>query len=441
MTAPVQVHRFAPRGAALDVMHCRAPEVLLAGPAGTGKSRGALEKLHLMCLGTSNTRALIVRQTAVSLASSALKTYERDVASKALVDGSVWYYGGSQREPAQYRYSNGSSIAIGGMDRPTKVMSTEYDVIYAQEATELTLEGWEALSSRLRNGRLSFQQLLADCNPQHPTHWLKQRCEAGATTMLHSRHQDNPLYFDAQGRETEAGRAYMDRLRALTGVRRLRLLDGIWAAAEGVIYDGFDERLHVVDELPRGWETWETYWSIDFGFTHPFVWQEWVVDGDGRAYLYREIYRTRRLVEDHAADIMRLVTDGKGRWTRPKPRRILADHDAEDRATFERKVGLATEAANKTVSEGLQAVAERWKPAGDGKPRLFLRRGATVHRDQDQVDAGKPASTLEEMPAYVWNDTKDQPVKDLDDGCDAMRYFVAELDLRGITRVRVPRRR
>jgi PBSX family phage terminase large subunit len=441
MTAPVQVHRFEPRGAALEVMHCRDAEVLLAGPAGTGKSRAALEKVHLMCLGTSNVRALIVRQTAVSLASSALKTYERDVAAAAITDGSVWYYGGSQREPAQYRYANGSSIAIGGMDRPTKVMSTEYDVIYAQEATELTLEGWEALNSRLRNGRLSFQQLLADCNPQHPTHWLKQRCESGSTTMLHSRHQDNPLYFDAAGRETEKGAAYMARLRALTGVRRLRLLDGIWAAAEGVIYDGFDERIHVVDALPTGWETWTSYWAIDFGYTHPFVWQEWVIDPDGRAYLYREIYRTKRLVEDHVRHIKRLVWTPSGHWIRPRPRRILADHDAEDRATFERHMGLKVTPANKVVSEGIQAVAGRFKLAGDGRPRAFLRKGATVERDQDQIDAGKPASTLEEMPAYVWNEDKDQPVKDMDDGCDTMRYMIAELDLRGVSNVRVPRRR
>ncbi len=43
MTAPAQlVHRFVPRGAALEAMNHRGKEILLAGPAGTGKSRAAL---------------------------------------------------------------------------------------------------------------------------------------------------------------------------------------------------------------------------------------------------------------------------------------------------------------------------------------------------------------------------------------------------------------
>jgi len=65
-------------------MRYRGGEVLLAGPAGTGKSRAALEKLHLICLLTPNVRALVMRKTAVSLTTSAIKTYESDVAIQAL---------------------------------------------------------------------------------------------------------------------------------------------------------------------------------------------------------------------------------------------------------------------------------------------------------------------------------------------------------------------
>jgi hypothetical protein len=42
---------------------------------------------------------------------------------------------------------------IGGMDKPTKIMSSEYDFIYVQEAIELTETDWENLTTRLRNGR------------------------------------------------------------------------------------------------------------------------------------------------------------------------------------------------------------------------------------------------------------------------------------------------
>lgn len=432
-------HHYVARGAAHDAFTRREEEVLLAGPAGTGKSRGAMEKLHLMALLNPGMRGLIIRKTATSLTSSALKTWERDVVREALIDGSVWFHGGSNREPPAYRYTNGSTVAIGGMDKPIKVMSTEYDVAYVQEATEFDENEWESLTIRMRNGRMSFQQIIADCNPAHPTHWLRQRANRGQTVMLHSRHEDNPRYFNVDGSMTVEGAAYMARLDGLTGVRRLRLKDGIWAASEGVIYDGWDESKHVIDRFDVPYH-WPRFWSIDFGYVHPFVWQDWTARPDGGLVLVREIYHTRRLVSDHAKQIKRLHTeDGSedGRWTSPRPTFIVADHDAEDRATFEREIGWGTIAANKTVSEGIQAVAERLKlDRPGGRPRLEIMRDACVEQDQELVDAKAPTCTAEEVPGYVWAPGKEQPVKERDDGCDAGRYLVAEVDLRGSTNIR-----
>jgi phage terminase large subunit len=326
-------------------------------------------------------------------------------------------------------------------------MSSEYDMIYVQEAIELSVTGWEHASSRLRNGRMPYQQIIADTNPSTPTHWLKQRCNRGDTRILESRHTDNPVLYDDEGALTERGAAYMKILDRLTGPRRLRLKDGLWVAAEGQIFEQFDESVHVIDpfEIPR---SWRRVWSIDFGFTHPFVLQCWAIDPDGRAYLYREIYHTGRLVEEHAEQIMSLVSTPdpgyvhrgtsrrrayQGRiWTEPKPQAIVCDHDAEGRATFEREVGMPTRAAQKAVTDGLQAVQSRLKRAGDGRPRLFLLRGALVERDKDLALAMKPTSTVEEIPGYIWSNhkTKDEPVKAEDDGCDGLRYFVMDQDRR-----------
>lgn len=450
---PELVHHFKPRGAALELMRHRGSRVLLAGPAGTGKSRAALEKAHLMCLLTPNVRGLILRKTAVSLTASAVKTYETAVATQALLDGTVTFFGGSKREPAQYRYSNGSSIALGGMDNPMKVMSTEYDWIFVQEATELQPDEWEMADSRLRNGVLSFQQLIADCNPQDPMHWLKLDCEAGRTKMLHSRHEDNPRYFNDDGTMTEEGAAYIARLDALTGVRYLRLRKGIWAAAEGVIYEDFNPALHLVDqfEVPVDWQR---IWAVDFGYVHPFVWQDWAIDPDGVMVLVQEIYRTQTLVEDHARTIRASMGLGPidsmtGRvlpyggpevrgWKAKKPRIILCDHDAEDRATLERHIGWPTRPASKNVKDGIQATSARFRLDGRGRPRIkFMRDAALGGRDPELVDAKRPASTPEEIPGYVWNDKgKDEPKKDLDDGDDTLRYCVMEVDVQPQPRLR-----
>jgi hypothetical protein len=41
---------YQPIGAALTAFYSRAPEVLLSGPAGIGKSRSLLEPMHLQIL-------------------------------------------------------------------------------------------------------------------------------------------------------------------------------------------------------------------------------------------------------------------------------------------------------------------------------------------------------------------------------------------------------
>src|SRR5690606_16116885 len=205
------------------------------------------------------------------------------------------------------RYDNGSVIVVGGMDKATKIMSSEYDLVFADEATELTVDDWEAITSRLRHGRLSFQQLLAACNPDAPTHWLKQRCDKGLTRLINTRHEDNPVYYNPDGTLTERGRDYIGKLDRLTGVRHARLRRGVWAAAEGMVYSDYQDAVHVVDPFPIP-DHWTRYLAVDFGYTNPFVAQWWAEDPDGRLYLYREIYHTRRTVDQHARDILDQVT-------------------------------------------------------------------------------------------------------------------------------------
>lgn len=442
------VHLYRPRGSAIDVLHSRDAEVLMSGPAGTGKSRACLEKLLLQALKYPGMRGLILRKTQVSLGSSALKTWRRDVAAECFANRTLWFYGGSAEEPAQYRFANGSVILVGGMDKPTKIMSTEYDVIYVQEATELTVTDWEYALTRLRNHVMPYQQIYADCNPDAPTHWLKARCDVGRAKMIYCRHEDNPVLFDEVADEdapggarfelTEVGAEYMAKLDSLTGVRYLRLRKGLWVAAEGVIYDEFAPEVHVIDEMPAGWEGWARYWSVDFGYTNPFVCQMWAEDPDGRLYLYREIYMTQRTVDQHARDVLKLVTkpDRYGRpvWVEPRPHMILADHDAENRARFENEIGLGTTPADKNVKDGIEVTQARFRVAGDGRPRIYFLRTALAERDGGLDEARKPCSTLEELPGYVWLPTQDgkpvkeEPLKLNDHGMDAMRYLCKERD-------------
>jgi phage terminase large subunit len=445
-------HEFTPYGACRTAFEFTGDELLVSGPAGTGKSRALLERLHAIACFYPGMRGLIVRKTLASLGSTALVTFREQVAAQEIADGKLAFFSGSPQRAAAYEYTNGSTIVVGGMDKATRIMSSEYDVIYVQEAIELTINDWEALTTRLRHGVVPFQQLIADTNPDTPTHWLKQRCDLGQTQMLESRHEDNPTLVDPDtGAYTVAGKRYLAKLDNLTGPRHARLRRGLWVAAEGVIYDQFDPAVHLVDRFPIPKE-WPRYWAVDFGHTNPFVLQWWAQDPDGRLFLYREIYRTRQLVEDHAKVALRAVSklvdpddepagprlelDGQLReWVEPKPRAVICDHDAEGRATLERHLRLGTVKANKNVTAGIEAVQVRLRSAADGRPRLFLLRDSVVERDLDLLDAKLPTCTADEIPGYIWAPTpdgkpnKDEPLKKDDHGCDATRYLVAEFDL------------
>lgn len=421
-------HVYRPIGSNREMFTCRLPEVLLSGAAGTGKSRACLEKLHALCLKYPGIRCLIVRDTQESLAKSTLVTLQKHVALEALASGEVRFFGGSVKEPPSFRYGNGSVILTSGMDKPSRVMSSEYDVIFVDEATELKEEAWEMLSTRLRNYRMPYQQIIAACNPSHPSHWLKRRADAGKLRMITARHEDNPMLFDG-GVWTVQGREYIARLDDMSGVRKQRLRFGIWAAAEGLVFDGFDPGVHIVDRVSFPKE-WDTYWSVDFGFTNPFVCQMWVVDPDGRLYLTDEVYMTGRTVQEHCKTLKP--------YAKNRPKAVVCDWaDPEAMEVMRKTLHLNCVKAKKDVASGIQLVKERLKVQADGKPRLFVCSRALVECDRVLEKASRPVCTADEFLAYAWSPKKpDEPLKEHDHGMDALRYMCSHLDSRGNYKVR-----
>jgi terminase large subunit-like protein len=437
------------RGAVTELTKYPDLEIGVDGPAGTGKTFGILYFIHVLLLTYPGAKWLVARKRNTDLAGSALATYRESILDER--EG-VTFFGGSKNKPPGFVYPNGSFLAVNGLDRPGKVKSMDFDGIYINEATDCTLDDVEMCHIRLARRKSSalperFQKLLMDFNPDAPTHFLNQRMNAGLTHRLLSRHEDNPFLYDAMKQDwTPEGKRYIGELETLTGARLARYRYGIWASSEGMVYqDAWDRQRNLIDKrhIPK---EWPRYLSVDFGYTNPFVCQWWAQDPDGRLYRYREIYKTKTLVEDHCLDIaiqsgwFHLLPRNHEKykvrpvdWADPLPRDIVCDHDAEDRATFERHLGLYTTPAKKTVSDGIQAVASRLKPQGDGKPRLYFLRDALVERDPDLAQRKLPTCFEEEIDSYVWAQTpsgiKEEPVKANDHAQDACRYITAYFDL------------
>lgn len=417
------------RGAALHAQSITTHEWILAGPSETGKTWATLWRLDALLAQTPRAQGALVRKVAADIGPTVLRTFKKTIERSG---SGATPYGGEK--PEWYDYPNGARLFVGGMDRPGKVLSGERDFVYVNQAEELTLDDWETLTTRTtgRGAVTGTPMLFGDCNPGPPTHWIINR---PALTVLYSRHEDNPSLYDDTGQLTPQGMRTMGILGNLTGVRKKRLRFGQWVAAEGTVYD-FDRSVHLIDPFPIPPE-WTRIRVIDFGYTNPFVCQWWAQDSDGRIYLYREIYMTRRTVKVHATSIQDherwYLPDGSDNPEREQIAFSLADHDAEDRATLEES-RIYTRAANKAITVGIQKVEERLKLAGDGKPRLFVMRNALVEQDEALVNARQPVSTEQEFEMYVWpkgqdgKAIKEIPIDMHNHGMDALRYVVMRLD-------------
>jgi len=282
--ATIEERPYQPFGAALELFKCRQREVLLSGPAGTGKSRACLEKLNLIAM-QKPIRALIVRKTRKALTQSAMVTLENKVLP---VPNQVRFHEGDQ----EYRYPSGARVIVAGLDDPDKIGSTEFDLVYVNEATELDEDDWGMLLRGLRNGVLSYQQIMADTNPSAPTHWLKQRCNRGDCLLLESKHEDNPSLIDPTtgAYVDQLAEDYMKGLDSLSGYQYQRLRLGLWVAAEGQYFTEFDPQIHVTRpfEIPEEWPRWL---AVDYGFAAPFccLWLAREPE-TRRIYVYRELY-------------------------------------------------------------------------------------------------------------------------------------------------------
>jgi len=403
---------YRPRGAALEVMREKRREVVLAGPAGTGKSRACLEKLNLVAMQVP-IRGAIVRKVRKTLTQAALVTYEEKVLPKP---SGVRFW----TEDQEYRYPNGAVVAVCGLDDPEKIKSTEFDLMYVQECTELDLLDWELIVSRLRNGVLGYQQVMGDCNPTYPQHWLKVRCDEGICRLLESQHADNPMLWDEEkGEWTAFGRGYLETLDSLSGYQYRRLRLGEWVAAEGMYFEDWDPKVHVCEafEVPAEWPRWV---SVDYGYAVPFCALWYAREPETRKiYVYREVYASG-LRDEQQAEVIRERSEGE------RISQYVLDPSMFNPRTEQRRPSIAA------VYAGL-GVGPVWPGMNSRKQGWAVVRRALAKGESGtprlQVMRGRARNLEREIPAQVMDPLDPEDVADVvrgqkvdDHSVDSLRY-------------------
>ncbi len=282
-------------------------------------------------------------------------------------------------------------------------------LIVLDEATLLPKEFFAQALARLS---VPGARLMLTTNPGSPRHWLRQEYLLRGRELnlghWHFTLDDNP-YLDP---------AYVASLKAeMTGVFYARNIEGRWVAAEGAVYDMWDETRHILrGPVPHLMRLPGV--GIDYGTTNAFsAHMLGIAQADASRGLPARLVLAREYRHDPKV-AMRQMTDAEfsrelRAWIGPdRPEWVAVDPSA---ASF--KVQL--------FNDGLSNVVNARNDVLDGI-RLFGSLLATGRLVVHESCKG----LIDEIGGYSWDPAaaergEDKPLKIDDHGADSSRYAVA----------------
>ena len=262
---------------------------------------------------------------------------------------------------------------------------------YINEATKANQEVFNEIKSRCSG---DGARLLIDTNPDNPLHWLKQdyinKADGRTIAEFHWKLTDNTFLSDRYRQ------SIIDSIPS--GMFTDRDVNGAWAAASGIVYPDFQEDIHFIhaDQLPP---MMRHFVGVDFGWEHYGAFTLFGVGVDGNLYLLREWSAKHRSIDDW-------IAIGKGIVSNCGDIMFYCDSARPDLIREMQVGGLRAMNAIKDVVAGIGYVASLFK-----QRKLFV-----VSEDVSQFK--------KEIGVYAWKENADEPVKEMDDVMDSMRYGV-----------------
>lgn len=277
-----------------EFLRARTKYVAFGGARGGGKSWAVRFKAALMAVKYPKLKVVIVRRTFPELLENHIKPL------RELLNGVATYNDNNHT----FSFPNGSTIVLkqSQTDKDLgKFQGTECDILFIDEATQLTEEQYNQIKATCRGTNNYPKRIYLTCNPGGVGHgWVKRLFvdrvyQTGENpeeyTFIRSKVTDNPALM-------RNNPDYIHQLEALPPKLRQAWLDGDWNIYEGQFFEDFVDRpeqykertfTNVIEpfEIPDGWSI---YRSFDWGYARPFSVGWWAVDYDGVAYRILELY-------------------------------------------------------------------------------------------------------------------------------------------------------
>ena len=444
----------------------KSHEIVIDGPTRCSKTMFALDYIFAKCFEQTGMRIAIIRANAVDHS----QTIRHDIANTLLrylpqdkrLKGVIEVAGGKAFTDLEV---NGNYITLVGMNNPTKVLGSEFDLIFISQVEQLKKDQYEVLLTRcggtsgkwIEEGKIR-SLVLSDANPDRKDHFLKLREVKEQTQFINFGFEDNPLFY-RDGAWTEIGINYKETLRkGLTGVNYERYYEAKWSSPEGAVFILEDE--HVIDTLP--WRRkysdpkfdeylddptknkkyalpprteYNIYRMMDFGSTAPSVCL-WLAEHKHTkdSVVFQEWRKTN-------SDTLEMADNVK-KHDIGRSRRTIIDNDENIRKILS-KQGIAATLAPKgtdSVKAGIDMIQEALRRTLEGRDGgLKFYRGLRCNRDPQLASRGLSLDTIAEMNGYVWEEDRDIPAKGNDHGIDPLRYYYLDRNKYG-ARVKVNNR-
>jgi len=376
-----------------EVMDYLEKYLFFYGGRGGGKSKTAALDIAERGWTIAGLQTLVTRKTLPSLRITAMKD-TLDAIEKLKIPGHF------KKSEYTYYYDNGSMIYFFPLfeqaRRSTRLKSLDLNVIWAEEATEMTKLDFDEIKWTMRLP--GFRQMIFTFNPpENGNHWLYKEYERqkakGRARKIHFDIEDNPLLPEDEKQE----------LRDLKGIDKglyLRYAIGKWGI--DVIRNRVWTNIHLgvlEDKKP-------TFGGIDHGYSHPAAVHLFREKND-ELNVMDEIYVRRHQPEELGELIAQMLKD----WNLKKSE-FPFHADSEDPAANDmlESMGFYIIPATKgpgSVNEGIEAV----------------RRLKVI------VDEEKCPNAWRELPAWIYKKDKDgksteKPVEFNDHCCATIRYAV-----------------
>ena len=275
-------------------LSAKVKHVGYGGARGGGKSWAVRTKAKLLALRYPGIKQLIVRRTYKELTGNhinILRTETLGIAKYNSTDKVLKFANGSTIE-FMYCARNSDLDALQGQ---------EYDVIYLDEATQLSEYQMKAITACCRGVNDFPKRIYYTCNPGGQGHAYVKRIfidkrylaneNPGDYEFIQALVDDNTALMEAQP-------DYVAQLDALPEKLREAWRFGRWDVFEGQVFAEFVDapehykdrvQTHVIEpfKIP---DSWKIYRGFDWGYAKPFSVGWYAVDHDNVMYRFREMY-------------------------------------------------------------------------------------------------------------------------------------------------------